>query len=79
MHNQDTGFKVVVHLLLGSGPYISIPPQQVERVHQLLTEHGIGHTLPEPTSGSEDGGEVSIQVGRMYDVERIQDILESVQ
>jgi hypothetical protein len=45
-------------------------------VHQLLTERGIGHTVDD--SGTMANEEQMIHVGKMWDVERVQDVLDSV-
>jgi hypothetical protein len=78
MLNQDTGFKVAVIVPPGDFPILEVPPTQVERVHQLLVEHGIGHTVGSQLMRDDPDAAVTIHLGRLSDRQQIQDVLDGV-
>lgn len=78
MFNCHTGFKIAVQAPVGSAPFIVVPTEQVNAVDQLLFDKGIGHTLGNRLTEREDREQV-IHVGKLWDLQQIQDALDSVQ
>jgi len=80
MFNCHTGFKIAAQAPLGGAPYVIVPDEQVAEVHRLFVETGIGHTVGNrPAEHNDEGVEQVIHIGRLWDLERIQDALDSVQ
>lgn len=79
MLNQHTGFKIAVTVPPGGFPVVEVPPEQVEDVHRLLVERGIGHTLPSRLTRDDPRAPVVIHIGRLWDRQQIQDVLDSAQ
>lgn len=78
MLNKHHGFKVAVIVPATGFPFVVVPPHQVDDVHRLLNEHGIGHALP-PDRGGNAGNEQVINIARLWEREWVQDVLDSVQ
>jgi hypothetical protein len=75
MYNQRTRFKIQVGLSGDGFPFVTVPREQVDQVQQLFTASGIGHTVPPPQT---DQPQQIIQIGRLFDREQVQDVLDSV-
>ena len=78
MLNRDTGFKIAVIFPPGGFPLVEVPQGQVDQVHQLLIENGIGHTVASRLIRDGPGIPVTIHLGRLWDQQRIQGVLDSV-
>jgi len=80
MLNRRNGFKLAVHAPLGAGPYVLVPREQVDQVRLLLITNGIGHTVADWLSGRDRPcDEQVIHVGTMWDLDRVQDVLDSAE
>jgi hypothetical protein len=79
MFNRETGFKIAVQVPPGGFPIVAVPPEQVDDVRRLLAQHGIGHTPESRLMRDDPSEEVVIHIGRLWDRQRIQDVLDSVQ
>src|SRR3954451_12530685 len=80
MLNRRNGFKLAVHAPLGAGPYVLVPREQVDQVRYLLITNGIGHTVDDWLSGRDrPRDEQVIHVGTMWDLDRVQDVLDSAE
>jgi hypothetical protein len=79
MNNRYTGFKILVHGT-GIGSYVAVPRHQVDEISQLFVKMGIGHSLSATSSeyrGTDD--EQTINIGRLWDIRDVQNVLDSVQ
>jgi hypothetical protein len=57
-------------------PFVNVPSHQVNRVHQVLVDNAIGHTI-DPLIDLKDGRRV-IHVGVLWDRQVIQDLLDGL-
>jgi hypothetical protein len=75
MLNQITGLKIaVIDPPLGFR-FVVVPRGQVPIVHRLLENAGIVHTIPDYLH---DRDELIIEVDKLEDAGRVQDVLDSV-
>jgi hypothetical protein len=79
MIDTNTGERIEVHTEGEAGPYIMVPPDQLDALGRLLNENGIGHSVDH--AGIQlDGGVVEkvVNLGRDVEVDRVQEVLDSV-
>ena len=61
------------------GAYIMIPPDKIASVQTLLDNHGIPHRLEDNTHACKGTPEAAvIEFGKGADMQRIQEVLDSV-
>ena len=78
MWDRFTGAKVDVRMDEDCGPYITIEPAEIARVHELLRSNGISFTLEEGAHACKGTPEAAvIEFKKGADLESIQRVLDS--
>lgn len=79
MRDGFDGDNIDVRLDENCGPYIMIPPGDIDRVEELLRNNGVPFTLEEGPNACKGTPEAAvIEFGKGADVARIQQVLDSV-